>query len=113
MSGILDRAIGQWLGIEAPVYPDHAKQKAWPPLASMPAKEIADKLDAAGMQRENCQFYYSELHDDFDTKMAFSHTLGIIRLEVAGGSTERFGRAGEEGGLPAWLSQPRGRVCED
>ena len=46
-------------------------------LASMPAKQIADKLDSVGMQRENCQFYYSELHDDFDTKMEFSHTLGL------------------------------------
>jgi len=47
------------------------------PLASMSAKEIADKLDSVGMQRENCQFYYSELHNDFDAKMEFSHTLGI------------------------------------
>jgi sugar phosphate isomerase/epimerase len=47
------------------------------PLASMPAKQIAEKLDAAGMQRENCQFYYSELHNDLDAKLEFSHTLGI------------------------------------
>jgi sugar phosphate isomerase/epimerase len=47
------------------------------PLASMPAKEIADKLDAVGMQRENCQFYFSELHNEFDAKMEFSHTLRI------------------------------------
>jgi sugar phosphate isomerase/epimerase len=47
------------------------------PLASMSAKEIADKLDAVGMQRENCQFYFSELHNEFDAKMEFSHTLGI------------------------------------
>jgi hypothetical protein len=28
LSGILDRAIGQWLGIEAPVYLEHANRKA-------------------------------------------------------------------------------------
>jgi hypothetical protein len=28
LSGILNRAIGQWLETEAPVYLDHAKQKA-------------------------------------------------------------------------------------
>jgi sugar phosphate isomerase/epimerase len=47
------------------------------PLANMPAKQIREKLDAVGMACENCQFYFSELHDEFDAKMEFSHTMKL------------------------------------
>ncbi len=47
------------------------------PLANMPAKQIREKLDSIGMICENCQFYYPELHDEFDAKMEFCHTLRL------------------------------------
>jgi sugar phosphate isomerase/epimerase len=47
------------------------------PLADMPAKQIRDKFDSIGMQCDNCQFYFSELHDQFDTKMEFAHTMRL------------------------------------
>ena len=53
------------------------------PLASMPATEIRDKLDAVGMLRANCQFGFAELHDHFDEKMEFSRTLGLKNIICA------------------------------
>jgi sugar phosphate isomerase/epimerase len=47
------------------------------PLAKFPAKQIREKLDSVGMFCENCQFYYPELHDEFDAKMEFSHTMRL------------------------------------
>ncbi len=47
------------------------------PLADFPAKKIREKMDAVGIECENCQFYYSELHDAFDEKMDFSHALRL------------------------------------
>jgi len=53
------------------------------PLAEMSAKDIRRALQSVGMQCENCQFYYSELHDDFDEKMRFSHELGLRNIICA------------------------------
>jgi sugar phosphate isomerase/epimerase len=57
-------------------------------LANMPARQIREKLDSVGMQCENCQFYYSELHDEFDAKMEFSHTMKL-KYVISAPSPER------------------------
>jgi sugar phosphate isomerase/epimerase len=53
------------------------------PLANMPAGEIRRGIQSVSMQCENCQFYYSELHDSFDEKMRFSHDLGLRNIICA------------------------------
>jgi sugar phosphate isomerase/epimerase len=52
-------------------------------LANLPAKEIRQKLDSVGMQCENCQYSYAELHGSFDEKMAFSHDLRLKNVICA------------------------------
>jgi sugar phosphate isomerase/epimerase len=52
-------------------------------LANMPAKEIRKAIDSVGMQCENCQFYYSELHETFDEKIEFSHDIGLRNIICA------------------------------
>jgi len=52
-------------------------------LANMPAKQIRDKLDEVGMAADNCQYYYSELHEQFDEKMEFSKALRIKNVICA------------------------------
>ncbi len=47
------------------------------PLANLSASDIRRALDSVGMQCENCQFYYAELHDEFDTKINFARELGL------------------------------------
>lgn len=53
------------------------------PLANLPASEIRRAIRSAGMRCENCQFYYSELHDNFDEKMKFSRELGLRNIICA------------------------------
>lgn len=52
-------------------------------LANMPARQIKETLDSFGILCENCQFYYSELHDAFDEKMRFSHELRLKNIICA------------------------------
>jgi len=52
-------------------------------LSNMSAKEIRQTLDSVGILCENCQFYYAELHDSFDEKMAFSHELKLKNIICA------------------------------
>lgn len=53
------------------------------PLADLSGEEIRRELDAVGMQCENCQFSYSELHQEFDRKMRFSHELRLSNIICA------------------------------
>ena len=46
-------------------------------LANFSAQRIRRTLQSVGMQCENCQFYYAELHDSFQEKVDFSHELGL------------------------------------
>jgi sugar phosphate isomerase/epimerase len=46
-------------------------------LADMPAKQIREKFDQIGMICHNCQFYHSELHNNFDEKIEFSRTMRL------------------------------------
>jgi sugar phosphate isomerase/epimerase len=57
------------------------------PLADMPARQIRQKLESIGMLAENCQFYYAELHQSFEEKMAFSHELGLKNIICAPDTT--------------------------
>ena len=52
-------------------------------LGNLSAKEIRATLDSVGMLYQNCQFYYTELHDSFDEKMAFAHDLGLKNIICA------------------------------
>lgn len=52
-------------------------------LGNMPATRIKETLDSFGMLCDNCQFYYSELHDSFDEKMRFSHDLRLKNIICA------------------------------
>jgi sugar phosphate isomerase/epimerase len=52
-------------------------------LADFSAKKIRDKLSSIGMICENCQYYFAELHGNFDEKMAFSHELGLKNIICA------------------------------
>ena len=52
-------------------------------LADMPATQIRQKLDSIGMLCDNCQFYYAELHQSFEEKMAFSHELRLKNIICA------------------------------
>jgi sugar phosphate isomerase/epimerase len=53
------------------------------PLANLSAKEIRKELDTIGMLCENCQFYYAELHNHFEEKMAFAHEMGLKNVICA------------------------------
>ncbi len=53
------------------------------PLANLSAKEIRRELDNIGMLCENCQFYYGELHDHFEEKMAFAREMGLKNVICA------------------------------
>jgi sugar phosphate isomerase/epimerase len=57
------------------------------PLADMPAKQIRQKLQSIGMLAENCQYYFAELHQSFEEKMAFSHELGLKNIICAPDTT--------------------------
>jgi sugar phosphate isomerase/epimerase len=52
-------------------------------LADLPARQIREKLDSIGMQCENCQFYFSELHQSFDEKIAFSREMRLKNIICA------------------------------
>jgi sugar phosphate isomerase/epimerase len=53
------------------------------PLANFSAKKIRQKLDSVGILCENCQFYYAELHESFEEKIAFSHELRLKNIVCA------------------------------
>jgi sugar phosphate isomerase/epimerase len=53
------------------------------PLANLSAKEIRQKLDSIGMLCGNCQFYFAELHQNFEEKMDFSHQLRLKNIICA------------------------------
>ncbi|MGA3222689.1 MAG: TIM barrel protein [Acidobacteriaceae bacterium] len=53
------------------------------PLANLSAKEIRQKLVSINMQCENCQFYFAELHQAFDEKIAFAQELKLRNIICA------------------------------
>jgi sugar phosphate isomerase/epimerase len=53
------------------------------PLGGLSAKAIRSKLDAVGMLCDNCQFYYAELHEQFNEKMAFAHEMRLKNVICA------------------------------
>ena len=53
------------------------------PLANLSGTAIRQELDSVGMLCENCQFSYSELHQSFDEKMAFSHEMRLKNVICA------------------------------
>jgi sugar phosphate isomerase/epimerase len=57
------------------------------PLADLSAKQIHEKLTSINMLCENCQFYFAELHQAFDEKMAFAHELKLKNVICAPDST--------------------------
>jgi len=52
-------------------------------VADKTAKEIRTKLESIGMQYENCQFSYAELHTDFSRTMDFCHELKLRNIICA------------------------------
>lgn len=52
-------------------------------LAKFSGKEIRKELDSVGIECENCQFSYRELHENFDATMVFAHEMKLKNIICA------------------------------
>ncbi len=62
------------------------------PLANLSAKEIRQKLVSINILCENCQFYFAELHQSFDEKIAFAQELKLRNIICARTDTDENNR---------------------
>lgn len=46
-------------------------------LGQLSGRQIREKLDAVGILCDNCQFYFGELHEGYDSTIRFCHELKI------------------------------------
>lgn len=59
-------------------------------LGILSGRAVRDKLDSIGMQFENCQFYFTELHDRFAETIQYCHDLQHLKTVICAPESSRL-----------------------
>jgi sugar phosphate isomerase/epimerase len=63
--------------------PPSYEKAGFGPLVGMPAKEMREKIRAAGLNCESCHYGFPELKEHLDERMAYAKELGLKQMIVS------------------------------